>query len=139
MTRSQYSRKNENKKVLKDLLPLLTRTVNTGIPQQVNLNAKGIMVILHVSVASGTGGLKLKIRTPDPSSGVMLDLNADPTAVTTAGFYIYTVYPGVISAGGTNSFLTQGTSAPLPKDFDFVVMHSDASNYTYSVSATLID
>jgi len=114
------------------LLGPAARTASTASANQTNYNAKGVMVFLNVTAASGTGGLILRFTAFDPQSGGFLLMNVAPTAVTATGLYVYTYYPG-ITAGGT-----QATSGALPRTWGVTVTHSDASSYTYSVAASLI-
>lgn len=116
------------------LLASAARTSTTASPQQTNHNAKGVMVTLNVTAASGAGGLTLYVRAINPVTGVSSGgLNNAPTAVTANGIYRYIVYPG--ASGGS---VTQATSLPLPRVWDININHGDSSSYTYSVSYQLI-
>jgi hypothetical protein len=117
------------------ILASAARTATTTSPVQTNHNAKGVMVFLRVSIASGTGGLQLKIQGRDPVTNVGLDLNILPTSITAAGWYIFEIYPGV---NGTSTYVTQVTSGILPRSWQVLVTHIDGSSYTYSVGYSLI-
>lgn len=110
------------------LLPSATRTAFTSAPQQTNYNARGVIVFLNVTAASGTGGLVVRIRGVDPVSGNGVYLNPSPTAIITAGTTAYTVYPGIASVN------QQGYNYVLPKLWSVDVNHNDATSYTYSLN-----
>jgi hypothetical protein len=110
-----------------------TSTANSGI--FTNYNHRGIVLILNVTTASGTGGLQVQIQTYDFIGAVYKAINTAPTAVTTTGQYVYMLYPGVDS---TNSNNAQNVSQVLPQQFRVSVTHGDSSSYTYSVSYQMI-
>lgn len=99
-----------------------------------NLEATGVQVVLNVTVASGTGGLTISIEGQDPVSGAWFKLNADPTAVTATGTYVYELVAG---AGAASGGVTQRTGGVLPFNWRVHVAVGDASGYTYSVGANL--
>lgn len=108
------------------------RTITTTSANITNYNARGIIIFLSVTAASGTGGLVTTIRGVDPISGGGSALHANPAAVITTGLFMYVLYPGV-NTGGSGGF--QGT---LPRTFNIRVTPGDATNYTYSVGYSLI-
>lgn len=115
------------------LLASAVRTASTASAIQTNYNAKGVLVVLNVTVASGTGGLQIIIRHKDSVSGVSYGINTTPAAINTTGTYRYLLYPGA-----TSSNCTQNTPAPLPRTWDVLTQHADGSSYTYSVGYALI-
>ena len=94
----------------------------------------GILVVLDVTAASGTGGLTLRINAHDQASSQAVPLNAAPTAVTATGTTSYALYPFGAVAGD----VTQATSFYLPRMFSISVTHGDSSSYTYSVGFCLL-
>jgi hypothetical protein len=120
------------------LLASGARTATTVSPVQTNHNAKGIIVFLNITLASGTGGLQVDIRGRDPVSNNPADLIPIPTAITAAGLYLYELFPGSSTAGvaGANK-VQQRTQGVLPRSFDVAVLHGDASSYTYSLGYAL--
>ena len=115
------------------LLASSTRTTTTYTPTQTNYNAKGVLVALNVTTASGTGGLQVALYGKEFLTGNNIPLNTLPTAITATGIYHFLLYPG--TSGGR---LTQVTSLPIPRQWLVGVDHADASNYTYSLSYSLI-
>jgi hypothetical protein len=121
------------------LLASAARTVTTVSSNLVNYNAKGILIILRISVASGTGGLIPKIRMIDPVSGLTVQLNANVTAITAAGTYGIELYPGASTAlTVADGWVIQRTSGDLPRTYQVQIAHGDGSSYTYSVGYALI-
>lgn len=106
---------------------------------QTNYNAKGVILILDITVASGTGGLIPRIQIKDPVSGNYVNLNVAPTAVTATGSYAFELSPGASTAGGAGAFLVnQRTAGSLPRLWRVSVSVGDATSYTYSVGYSLI-
>jgi len=116
------------------LLASAARTATTNSAPQTNQNARGVLVYLNVTAASGTGGLRLAVQAQDPVSGNYININLLPTAVTATGLTAYLIYPGSSQAGN----LTQATAALLPRSWRVQVTANDSSSYTYSVGASLI-
>lgn len=117
------------------LLASAARTTTTGSPTQTNYNAKGVLVVLDVTAASGTGGLQPTIRGLDPVTAKVCALTIAPTAITATGTYVFEIYPGSTGTGGV---VTQRTSGVLPRTWVVNIQHGDASSYTYSVGYVLI-
>lgn len=132
-----YDRQRNNNSGI--LLASGERSVNTSSANIVNYNAKGIIVFLNTTIASGTGGIKVLILGIDPITGKTIQLNADPTALVGVGVYGYILYPGSsITTGAGQYFVVQNTLSVLPRTFKINVSHGDATNYTYSVGYSLI-
>lgn len=122
-----------------DLLASATRSSNTSTSDKRNNNAWGGILILNVTAASGTGGLTVVWETPVPGTdSTYAQLNADPTAITATGQFIYELSPGASGAGGTNEDVEQRVSGVLPQDWRATVKHGDGSNYTYSLSGYIL-
>lgn len=117
------------------LLASAARTATTSSPQQTNYNARGVIVYLNVTAASGTGGLTLQFYDVDPVSGQQYQINAAAAAITAVIGRAYVVYP---AASGVASAVGQVTALPLPRTWVATVAHGDASNYTYSLGFSLI-
>lgn len=115
------------------LLPSAARTSTTTSAVQTNYNARGILVALNVTAASGTGGLQVRIQMIDPVSANTVSLNLLHTAIVATGTSLYALYPG--ATGGN---FAQATSELLPRTFVVAVAHGDGSSYTYSLGYSLI-
>jgi hypothetical protein len=115
------------------LLASQARTATAQSPTQTNYNARGILIHLNVTVASGTGGLQLRVYSIDPVSGGVKPINNLPTAVTATGVYTYVIYPGISADANT-----QVSASILPRTFNVTVSAGDSTSYTYSVGYSLI-
>ena len=111
-----------------------TRTATWTSPTYLSKTEAGILVVLDVTAASGTGGLTLRINAQDSAGSVSVPLNSAPTGVTATGTTSYSVYP----FGAISGALTQSTSGYLPREFSITVTHDDSSSYTYSVGYCLL-
>jgi hypothetical protein len=97
---------------------------------------KGIVVYFNVSVASGTGGLTLRLEGKDPVSGNYFLLGYMSAAVTSAAARCLMFGPGV--TGQENTFAGYGgKSCLIPDTVRVSVGVGDASSYTYSIGASL--
>lgn len=113
------------------VLASAAQTTTQTQADQDNASARGIVVILNVTVASGTGGLTLEIDGKDPGSGTYYALLTG-TSVTTTGQKVYRVYPGLTASANATA------SDVLPKTWRVKITAGDASSYTYSVGAILL-
>ena len=106
-----------------------------------NFNARGVIVTVNVTAASGTGGLTLKIDAIDPITyGQFGPLLIATNLIQTPGGYTYVLYPGVSggtpgNGGGINTYVGQ----VLPRLWAIVITTGDASSYTYSVGYQYIN
>lgn len=117
----------------KNALASAARTATTSSADQTNNNARGIQVILSVSA-----GTTLSLITTIEGKGLggnYYAVNANPTAVTGTGVYVYEIYPGVGAASGA---VTQRTSGVVPRTFRVTVTHGNANSATYQVNYCLI-
>lgn len=115
------------------LLVSAARTAGANSATQTNFNARGVLIILNVTAASGTGGLQAVVYTLDPVSGQSVLLYAPPTAITVAGTYAYMVYPGASGATAGNQRVNVVSGVALPRQWFVGVGVGDSSSYTYSV------
>lgn len=107
-----------------------------------NYNARGILLFLNITVASGTGGLRFSVQVVDPVSGGACNLMAPtPTGfITTTGLYAIMVYPGDTATpqGSSSNEVNAHIPAALPRNFNVAVQVGDASSYTYSLGYALM-
>lgn len=117
------------------LLSSDTRTASVTTPSQTNGAHRGVILLLNVTAASGTGGLIPQIRFNDLTGGSKI-IWSIPLPVTTTGTFIYVHYPGVnIANVGSARYVV---SLPLSQLWSVTVTHDDSSSYTYSLTAYLI-
>lgn len=107
------------------LLASAARTANALSPTQTNHNARGVVLFLNVTAASGTGGLTLRLWEYDPASAAPVITYQASSPIITTGLKRYAVYPGI---SGTDL----GDNA-LARTWAVFVVAGDASSYTYSV------
>ena len=113
------------------------RTVSTISSDITSGGCRGLIVYLHVTAASGTGGLTARLIAKDPLSGVTTVSAAASTAATAAGLRAFHFGPGVGALAGTG--IGWGAAGVLLSGtFQLQVLHGDASSYTYSVSYELV-
>lgn len=114
------------------LLASAQRTATTDSPIQTNHNARGIVVHLDVTAASGTGGLTVQIRPVNPVAGNSAGAFPFSASAIIANSYTpFVLYPGITPG-------SLAISAALPRSFVVRITHGDGSNYTYSVGYSLI-
>lgn len=111
------------------------RTTAQASSDITNYNHSAVQVILDITVASGTGGLTLRVDAKDPVSGKYVAVLTDGAAITATGTYLFEVGLGVAVAG---SGARAASGRLLPRLFRVGVAVGDASSYTYSIGYTLI-
>lgn len=131
---STWDRVRSNQEVT--LLATAARVASTFAPAQTNYNAAGVLLILDVGAASGTGGLKVGMNV---GSSFYLAQHTAQTAITASGKYGFLFYPGSSpTVSNTAGHLRAGYSVPLPRVWTPFVEHGDASSYTYNLTGYLI-
>lgn len=126
------------------LLASAARTATTNSPDQVNHNARGVIVTLDVTVTPNNAEtITVAIQLKDSASGKYLTISAF-TALTasvlgaspTTETYAFTFYPGAVETAATAKHEVQGL--PLPRTWRVAVTHSSTGSWTYSVAAAYI-
>lgn len=107
-----------------------SRTTTQTTPDQINLFARGIILILDVTVP-GTGSVTLTINMKDPVSGKYKLILAG-AAVITQVTNIYTIYPGAVVTANVSA------NANLPKTWQAIVTANNANPVTYSLGASTL-
>lgn len=120
------------------LLSIGARTATTNTPEFLTWNARGLILLLNVSAASGTGGLQPVLYNRDSSGGNTYQVNSTPTVVTTTGwrtYFFHPVYPATLNQAAT---VIQNVSCLLSPWCLVQILHGDASSYTYSLLGILV-
>jgi hypothetical protein len=117
------------------LLASAARTADPTVTAETDNQHPGVLLILDVSAASGTGGLTVSVRGYDPISDNTFDLLVDQNAILATGTYAFLLALG--AARGANG-LRVSEGFVLPRKWDVTVVHGDGSSYTYSLSATML-
>lgn len=117
------------------LLASAARTATTTSADFLTYNARGLVVFLDVTAASGTGGLTVVAQLKDTVSGNYFSL---PGYVfgTATGRGVSFVIPGVVASTGAD--VKQSLSYGLSQTMRVQITHGDATSYTYSVGYGLI-
>lgn len=112
------------------LLASAARTTSQTGDDQTNYNARGLQVVLDMTVV-GTGSVTLTIQGKDVASGKYYTLLAG-AAVTTNSTNVYKVFPG--------STVTANVSANdvLPRTWRIITTANNANSATYSVGASVV-
>jgi hypothetical protein len=118
------------------LLPSAARTAAPTVPNWRNRRHLGLQLTLHVTAASGAGGLTVHIQATDRDrGGAAEDLLVDGSAITGTGTYVFRLHP--LEAAATAGVRVVAVRA-LPADWLVTVAHGDGSSYTYSLTATFL-
>ena len=113
------------------LLPSAVRAATTSSTGQTNYNWRGAHVILSVTAVPGVDSITLSIEGNESATNTWYTLLTG-VAVLTTGLFVYKIYPGITAvANGAVSDI-------LPPLWRVTVTHSAATNFTYSVSSSLI-
>lgn len=117
------------------LLASAARTSTTATTAETANQYTGVLLILDVSAASGTGGLTVTVRGYDPISDNTFNLLVDTLAITATGTYGFVV---AIGASAPADGIRGSASYTLPPKWDVSIAHGDGSSYTYSLAAVVI-
>jgi hypothetical protein len=100
----------------------------------INQEASGIIAYLNVTAVPGTDTVQLVLEEIDPLSGVVAQIAAT-TATTVTGLVRLKLKQAITAiAPSVTQVQAQDT---LPANWRLRVVHSAASNFTYSLSAVL--
>ena len=118
------------------LLASAARTANALSPTQTNHNARGVLVMVDVTLA-GTGNLTPSIRAIDPISGnTYVLLSGGP--ITASGRWGFLVYPGAPTVAFGASGTVQSVGHALPRTWYVSIISGDGSSWTYSIAFSTI-
>jgi hypothetical protein len=129
------------------LLASAARTAGAASANQTNHNARGVILLLDVTVApaappAGSGLIPL-IQAYDPISGRYVQLNSGtPTRITAVGTYATIVAPGIrefVTGGAPASYqVYHSVNYLIPRTWRGSVNVGNADSYTYSLGYALI-
>ena len=118
------------------LIPTGTFNANNACGQQKDPTAVALRLYLNVTAVSGTGGISPVVRGYDKISGNTVELTSGGDPVNTTGTYAYEM---AIAADPAFGSLREAVSRIVPYVWDVIVKAIDGSNYTYSLSAEVLD
>jgi len=116
------------------VLASAARTASINSNDQINYNARGVMVWFNITVVPGVDTVQLLIQIKDPVSGTYSTILTD-TAQSAIGTRVAAIYPA-IAAAAEDVNIVRGY--PLPRTWRVRIVHSAATSFTYSVGAALI-
>lgn len=108
---------------------LLQGNTNDGNPLPTFVDCSGIEFFLNIT-ATGTGTLALALDYQDPASGNYVQI-ASTTAANATGLVRLKVAPGITAVAATTTAVVVNDT--MPPKWRIRVVHSDGSNYTYSL------
>jgi hypothetical protein len=115
----------------KVLLASAARTATLSSDEQLNSYARGVEVIVDMTVDGGTDTVTVTIEGKDPASGKFYTILAS-TALTAVATTVLRVYPGLVVAANATA------NDVLPKVWRVTCTHSGVQSFTYSVGANLV-
>jgi hypothetical protein len=101
----------------------------------VNYNAKGILLFFDITAVPGTDTVQLVVQVKDFASGGYNDFLVG-TAWSTTGRRTYLLYPGAVNTSGDVDVVE---GSPLPRTWRVAIIHSAATDFTYSVGGCYIN
>lgn len=117
-----------------------TRSSTTASSDIDTSGIRGVVVYLFVSVASGTGGLRIGIRGRDPVTNNYMQLALTNTANVGIGnqVAVFGQAVGTTSGASIGASVNGSVGTFLPDLIRIEIQHGDASPYTYSVGYCLV-
>jgi hypothetical protein len=121
------------------LLASAARTSSAVAPVQTNYNARGLVLFLNVTAASGSSGLIVQLLGIDPVSGSAVQFpTKNGTRVAATGSLLYVWYPGIAEVAAQANSLMSASSMAVPRTWEAIVNAGDATSYTYSLGYSYI-
>ncbi len=107
------------------------RTATADSPDQQNIEARGLHVIIDVTLDPALASITPHIQGKDLVSGEYYDLLVG-VAIAATGMTVLKVYPGITVAANVSA------SDILPKTWRVRMVHADGDSITYSIGANLV-
>lgn len=112
------------------LLTQVGATTTQASPDQVNVNGRGVKVVLDMT-AAGTGSVTLTIQGKDPASGKYYTLLAGAAVVTNVT-NVYSVYPGAPVTANVS------VNDALPRTWRVLATANNVNPASYTVGASVL-
>ena len=107
-----------------------------GIPYGTGVEASGIIAYLNLTViGNGTDTIQLVLQEQDPTSGVWNTVAATTANATTLGLIKLKLKDAINPVAATTTAVS--VQDKMPYIWRLGVVHSGASNFTYSIGITL--
>jgi len=114
------------------ILASAVRAASANGADRTNGNARGIIIVIDVTLVPGVDTVTFTLQGKDPASGKYYTILAS-AALVGAGTVVLRVYPGLTAAANLV------VSDLLPRTWRVITTHSAATNFTYSVGAILVN
>lgn len=112
------------------LLASAVRAATVTGDAKTNLNASSLTAYLNVTAVPGTDTVLLQLQEQDPVSGTWVTIAATSAQVAT-GLIVLKIGPSIAAIAATVAAV--GVNQLLPHKWRLNVVHSAASNFTYSL------
>lgn len=113
------------------LLASAARVADVNTADQVNHGARGVHVIIDVTLDPASASFTPTIQGKDPLSGKYYDLLVG-NAITATGTTVLKIYPGIVALANA------AANDILPRDWRVKLVHVDGDTITYSVGVQLV-
>jgi len=112
------------------LLPLLARTATVLTTVTSPRGARGAIILINSTEITATPIVTVTIELLDGDGAYTEVYWTAAATITTAADTSYIFYPGVTAA---DVDVTEEISAPIPREWQLTLTHTDADSITYSV------
>lgn len=117
--------------IYQPVLASAVRAATTNSSKYENYGSRGIHLVIDVTVVPGVDTVTPKLEGYDAVSGKYYDLLVG-TAMVATGTQVLKLYPSIATAANA------AANDVLPTAWRVTMTHSAATNFTYSVGASLI-
>lgn len=121
------------------------RTAGLTSADQTNYNARGMLLVLRITSASGAGGIQFRVFYNDSAAQLgLFNAPMPSTAITATGRYGVLIYPGLAqntlpTTLASGDFLAAYTlNFALPRTWRVATTHGNADSYTYQMECWYI-
>lgn len=114
------------------ILASAARTASANGVDRTNQNARGIIIVLDVTVAPGVDTVTFTLQGKDPASGKYYTVLAS-AAIVAVSTVVLRVGPGLTAAANAVA------NDILPRTWRLITTHSAGTSFTYSVGAILVN
>ena len=111
------------------------RTVETSSLDQVNVNGRGLILIVNVTADPAAASITPTLEIKDPISGNYFTVWTAAAALAAVGMTAYLFDVGGVGAAGS---FTEAVNIRLTRTWRFTMTVANASSMTYSVSANVL-
>lgn len=114
------------------ILASAVRTASANGADRVNQNARGLILVIDMTVAPGVDTVTFTVQGKDPASAKYYTILAS-AAIVAVSTVVLRVGPGLTAAANLVA------NDILPRTWRVITTHSAGTNFTYSVGAILVN